>query len=90
VGKSGIHSSDIKGIGFDATCSMVLCGHNGEPVRPSASDSDGDSDVIMWMDHRAHAETDLINGTNHPALQSCGGRVSIEMQIPKLLWLKRV
>lgn len=43
----------------------------------------------MWMDHRAQQETDVINGLNHPAFQYVGGKVSIEMQLPKLLWLKR-
>ena len=43
----------------------------------------------MWMDHRANQEADVINAVNHPAFQYVGGKVSIEMQLPKLLWLKR-
>ena len=43
----------------------------------------------MWMDHRAQAETDLINNQGHAVLDYVGGKVSLEMQTPKLLWLKR-
>ncbi|CAJ0561251.1 unnamed protein product, partial [Mesorhabditis spiculigera] len=42
----------------------------------------------MWMDHRAKAEADLINSGNHNVLKYVGGRLSPEMQIPKLLWLR--
>jgi ribulose kinase len=45
--------------------------------------------VIMWMDQRAVQETEVINALNHSAFQYVGGKVSIEMQLPKLLWLKR-
>lgn len=46
-------------------------------------------DVIMWMDHRAKAETAFINGLAHPVLDYVGAKVSLEMQTPKLLWLKK-
>ena len=43
----------------------------------------------MWMDHRAQQETEVINAVNHSSFKYVGGKVSIEMQLPKLLWLKR-
>ena len=43
----------------------------------------------MWMDHRANEETAVINATKHSSLRFVGGNVSIEMQLPKLLWLKK-
>jgi len=46
--------------------------------------------VIMWMDHRAASEANTINSTRHPVLRSVGGSISLEMQLPKLLWLKKV
>lgn len=46
-------------------------------------------DVIVWMDHRAIAEAEEINTTGHDVLLSVGGTISPEMQIPRLLWLKR-
>lgn len=40
------------------------------------------------MDHRAKKEADFINTTKHPILQYVGGNVSLEMMVPKILWLK--
>lgn len=45
--------------------------------------------IIMWLDHRAAHEADDINASSHEVLRYVGGRVSVEMQTPKLLWLKR-
>lgn len=44
----------------------------------------------MWLDHRASEEVSAINDTNHPLLQFVGGKISIEMEMPKILWLKKV
>lgn len=41
------------------------------------------------MDHRASEEAELINSTKHEILGCVGGQVSLEMQMPKLLWLKK-
>lgn len=43
----------------------------------------------MWMDHRAQTEADTINKTNHEILKYVGGKVSLEMEMPKILWLKK-
>jgi D-ribulokinase len=45
----------VKGIGFDATCSLVALDRGGEPVTVSMS-GDNRRNVIVWMDHRAVAE----------------------------------
>jgi len=42
------------------------------------------------MDHRAVSEANAINSTRHQVLRSVGGSISLEMQLPKLLWLKKV
>lgn len=47
------------------------------------------SNVILWMDHRAHEEAEFINAIGHDILQYVGGKVSLEMQTPKMLWLKK-
>lgn len=41
------------------------------------------------MDHRAYQEAAMINSTNHRVLSYVGGKISLEMETPKLLWLKK-
>jgi D-ribulokinase len=79
---------DVAAIGFDATCSLVLRGRHGEPV---AVGPDGEArwDTIVWLEHRAMAEAAECTATGDVVLQSLGGVMSPEMQIPKLMWLKR-
>jgi ribulose kinase len=45
--------------------------------------------VILWLDHRAVDEAEFINGLKHPVLKYVGGKISLEMETPKLLWLKK-
>ena len=46
--------------------------------------------VVMWMDHRAEKQAKAINDTHHPVLRFVGDTISLEMQTPKLCWLKEV
>jgi len=85
--KSGVSPHLVKGIGFDATCSLVVVDKDGKGVR--VSDEGGETDIMMWMDHRAGEEAEIINNTNHPVLEFVGGKVSLEMELPKLMWLKK-
>jgi D-ribulokinase len=78
----------VKGLGFDATCSLVVLDRAAEPLTVSVS-GDHRRNVIVWMDHRAVAEARLINETQDDVLRYVGGSISPEMEIPKLLWLKR-
>uniref|UniRef100_A0A069DVI0 FGGY carbohydrate kinase domain-containing protein n=1 Tax=Panstrongylus megistus TaxID=65343 RepID=A0A069DVI0_9HEMI len=84
---NGVAANKIKGIGFDATCSLVAVDVNGNPVSvcPTGENS---QNVILWLDHRANKEADFINRTKHSCLRQVGGKISLEMEIPKLLWLK--
>lgn len=77
----------VIGLGFDATCSMVVVDAAGQPVTVSPDGGDA-RNVIVWMDHRALDQTARINAGNHAVLRYVGGRISPEMQTPKLLWLK--
>jgi D-ribulokinase len=88
MGEAAIPPSAVKGIGFDATCSLVVLDAGGNPLTVSSS-GDARRNVIVWMDHRAMAEARLVNDTQDEVLRYVGGSISPEMEIPKLLWLKR-
>ena len=87
VSASGRPVSSAIGIGFDATCSLVVLGEGGEPL-PVGPSEDPDRNIIVWMDHRAIGQAERINAQGHAVLDYVGGRISPEMQTPKLLWLK--
>lgn len=92
VADSSAKPETIKGIGFDATCSLAVFTHDtDEPVPVTGPDftNDGnDRNVILWLDHRPIEETEKINATGHNLLRYVGGTMSVEMEIPKVLWLK--
>ncbi|XP_069704948.1 FGGY carbohydrate kinase domain-containing protein [Periplaneta americana] len=83
-----VDDNAVKGIGFDATCSLVVVDAEGLPLSVSPTGKD-EQNVILWLDHRAHAEAAFINSLQHAVLQYVGGKISLEMETPKLLWLKR-
>ncbi|MFD1797850.1 FGGY-family carbohydrate kinase [Paracoccus aurantiacus] len=87
VENAGIDPTRVAGIGFDATCSLVVLGQNGEPLSISPS-GDAARNIIVWMDHRALDQARRINATGHDVLRYVGGIISPEMETPKLLWLK--
>ncbi|KAJ5982893.1 hypothetical protein N7481_004992 [Penicillium waksmanii] len=79
----------VYGIGFDATCSLSLfSSKTNEPVSVTGPEFTSDRNVILWLDHRATKETEIINNTGHKVLRYVGGKMSLEMEIPKILWLK--
>ena len=84
---AGLQASDIKGLGFDATCSLVAIDKEGQPVTVSP-DGDDARNIIVWMDHRATPQATKINKSAHSVLHYVGGSISPEMETPKLLWLK--
>ena len=88
VAAAGVPPAAVAAIGFDATCSLVAVGAGGKPLSV-AEDGDAERDIVMWMDHRAGAEATAINATGDRALAYVGGRVSVEMELPKVLWLRR-
>ncbi|SCY92771.1 FGGY-family carbohydrate kinase [Paracoccus tibetensis] len=85
VGASEIDPGAVRGLGFDATCSLVVAGDLPGGVGDEAHP---ERDIIVWMDHRAKDQAARINAGDHGVLAYVGGRISPEMETPKLLWLK--
>lgn len=86
--EAAISPNVVRGIGFAATCSLVALDKEFHPLTISPS-GESKRNVIVWMDHRAVAESQFINESADLVLQYVGGAISPEMQIPKLLWLKK-
>jgi len=64
----------VAGLGFDAACSLVVLGANGQPVSVSPT-GECEQNVIGWMDHRAIEQADRINAGTYEPLRYVGGRV---------------
>ncbi|KAI9673374.1 MAG: hypothetical protein M1817_002836 [Caeruleum heppii] len=89
LNQHSIDPTTVRGIGFDATCSLAVFSHDtDEPISVTSGKFDNDRNIILWLDHRPVEETNKINATNHNLLRYVGGKMSIEMEIPKVLWLK--
>lgn len=78
----------MKGVGYDATCSLAVVDRKGTPVSVSRSGegedesdahigSSGEWNVILWADHRAEEEAELINSTGEGVLGFVGGTMSV-------------
>ncbi len=87
MAEAGAAAGDVRGIGFDATCSLVVLDGENRPLGVGPS-GDAERNIIVWMDHRAMAETRRINEGGYEVLRYVGGIISPEMQTPKLKWLK--
>lgn len=87
VEAAGVDAAHVVGLGFDATCSLVVLGEGGKPLAVGPSE-EAERDIIVWMDHRAVDQAERINAMGHDVLKYVGGRISPEMETPKILWLK--
>jgi D-ribulokinase len=87
VSASGVSPAAIAGLGFAATCSLVVVDRRGRPLAVGPSE-DPARNIIVWMDHRALDQARRINLTEEAVLRYVGGIISPEMETPKLLWLK--
>lgn len=87
VRESGIAPEQVAGLGFDATCSLVVLDKDDQALSVSEG-GDNERNVIVWMDHRAIDEAEAISAGGHDVLRYVGGAMSPEMEIPKLRWLK--
>ena len=85
---AGVRAEAVTGISFDATCSLVALDGQAQPVTVSTTGEDR-WNTIVWLDHRALAEAQEITAGGHRVLDYVGGVMSPQMEIPKLVWLKR-
>ena len=88
VARCRVEPDRIAGIGFDATCSLVVRDRAGRPLSVSTTGAP-QLDSIVWLDHRAVTEAAACTASGHRVLDHVGGTMSPEMEIPKLMWLKR-
>ncbi|MBX9458300.1 MAG: FGGY-family carbohydrate kinase [Rhizobium sp.] len=86
--EAGIAPADVVAVGFDATCSLVVRDADGRPLSVTQAGEAG-WDTIAWLDHRAVEEADALSGLGGETVRHSGGTISPEMQLPKLMWLKR-
>ncbi|ORX74455.1 Pentulose kinase [Linderina pennispora] len=61
-----------------------------QPTSPVSLSTTGDQrwNIIVWCDHRAKHEAELINASGRNVLKYVGGKVSVEMELPKIAWVK--
>ena len=87
VAEAGIDARAVAALSYSATCSLVLLDDAHAPL--ALTEGETPWNIIMWMDHRAQDETRACNETGSTVLRNLGGTMSVEMQIPKLMWVKR-
>ncbi|MEG3662948.1 FGGY-family carbohydrate kinase [Celeribacter halophilus] len=87
IKEAAIDPATVRGLGFDATCSLVVLDHKGAPLAVGPS-NDPNRNIMVWMDHRAIEQANRINASGQDVLRYVGGKISPEMETPKLLWLK--
>lgn len=85
--EASIAPEAVAGISYDATCSLVVLDAHDRPL-PVNEEGEAARNIVVWMDHRAVAETEAINAGGHAVLKYVGGRLSPEMETPKLRWIK--
>ena len=85
LAESKISASAVKGLGFDATCSLAVSDLDGGPVVVTKGEQlgqIGDRNIVLWADHRAEKEADLINSTGSVVLDYVGGTMSVRLSYP--------
>jgi ribulose kinase len=70
----------IKGVGFDATCSLAVVDESGQPISVTRGDAlghHGDRNIVLWADHRAEKQAEEINMSKAVPLKFVGGTMSV-------------
>lgn len=78
--QSNVPPHHVMGIGFTATCSLAVVDMDGQSVSVGEEEgigANGDRNIILWADHRAEEEANLINSTGSDVLKFVGGTMSV-------------
>lgn len=78
--EANVQPSSVKGVGFDATCSLAVTDFNGDPITVTKGDllgKPGERNIVLWADHRAEKEAELINSQGSIVLDYVGGTMSV-------------
>lgn len=84
LAQSELDPFSIKGISFDATCSLCVVDRAGDPItvtRGPTLGQPGTRNIILWADHRAETQARKINETGHDILQYVGGAMSVSRRV---------
>ena len=84
LAEARVAPADVHGIGFDATCSLAVSDFDGQPVtvtKGAELGQIGERNIILWADHRAEEEADLINSTANVVLDYVGGVMSVSLSM---------
>ena len=87
---AGVSGDKVRGVGFDATCSLAVVDQQGTPLSISRSveggkeddanlGKDGEWNVVLWADHRAEEEAEAINATEEGVLGFVGETMSVSL-----------
>jgi FGGY-family pentulose kinase len=72
---------------FKTISGIVVCSTSSTVV-PVNKKGEALSGAILWMDNRAVKQAEKINKTGHEILKHCGGEVSVEWLVPKMMWIR--
>lgn len=89
ITESKIDPSEVKGLGFDATCSLAVTDMGGTPICVTGGKGlglEGERNIILWADHRAEKEAGLINSTGSVVLDYVGGIMSVSTLLAHAWW----
>ena len=89
VAESKVDPSQVKGLGFDATCSLAVTDMGGTPIcitNGKGLGLEGERNIILWADHRAEKEAGLINSTGSTVLDYVGGIMSVSAILSRAWW----
>ena len=86
VSKAGCPAEAVVGVGFDATCSLVCLDSEQRPIGTDPTvPNDAERNIILWMDHRATEQADLINAKGWmlwPPIRFSYNTINYELTVP--------